>query len=70
MRSIGDKAALRFERVLELIEHPVEARRKEGDLVAAPTFREPPAEVARATDFIGGASNIFQRLEGAARDKP
>ena len=70
VRCVGDKPPLGIERVLQLFEHPVEARRKQSDLVTAAAAREPPAEIARAADLVGGARDVLQRLEGATGDQP
>ena len=67
---VSDESALRLKRILELFKHPVEARRKQGDLIAATTLGESPSEVSRAAYVVGGGGDILQRLEGAAGDEP
>ena len=59
VRGVGDELALRVNggverahRVLERVEHRVEARRQPPDLVLARRL-DPPAEIARQRDVLG-----------------
>ncbi len=75
MRGVGDELALRVHggvervhRVLERVEHRVEAARQAPELVL-PGGLDASAEVARGGDVLGGVAESLQRLHGGAGDQ-
>ena len=76
MRRVGDELALSSGGLVELahrpverVEHPVERRRQPAELVPAGVL-DPPAEVLRRGDVLGGVGQPPHRGEGRPGDEP